>query len=602
MGSCTPPYTYSCQATVCQYGEQMCTDLHCSQRSATLDKYCHCQGVYEVNKVPCTVNGQPAMCCPFNQYTAYRVESADGSACYCCCSCFAWGTPIAVPEGIKEIQNFLVGDPVMVAGESLSWGPATVEFSDGTGVDTFASEMVQVTFAGREGGEAHLVVTPNHLFFTPGGRLRPAGTLVPGDLLVQFDGTTTPVLRLELGLLKVGVHHIATSTTTAHSMEGHLLNSNGIVTADYALQVSMSDAGTADRLLVEGHQELAWFGTPEYARANPHLQVDGFSARAAGANTTAEETHAPSFEPFGGRAVRIPEHAQRFFSRKQALQLAERAPQFPYSSGAGVEIIRYLFKVYGAFYPGVNFYLDAESLEPNAWSFREYGMSHVVVSGALGRLKDLGLQGMGVVVAHELGHLFGGQPQNGLGYTCEGASDYAGVAAIMRQAWLGTLYGTMARTGVAQVETLFGYLDPGSTHPESTCDGISLRCRSAAMMAGMNGLPLPACAGGEDITYLEVTGADAEEVEGAARVTVRFNVPVNPDTATDPANYLFEPYAEVLSAEASTADPAHVVLTTGIVDGGTYRVRVVNVLSADNEFLFPGFDHATFTYTPGGAS
>ncbi|NEO79032.1 hypothetical protein, partial [Moorena sp. SIO4G3] len=39
----------------------------------------------------------------------------DTRDCYCCCGCYAYGTPIATPDGEKAIEEFQIGDLVSVA-------------------------------------------------------------------------------------------------------------------------------------------------------------------------------------------------------------------------------------------------------------------------------------------------------------------------------------------------------------------------------------------------------------------------------------------------------------------------------------------------------
>src|SRR5215211_7871611 len=120
--SCDKPQ-YTCETTVCNSGGTMCPTTHCGNLSASVKQYCNCEGPWSSLKV----NGV----CPFTSQQGAPMILPDGSTCYCCCSCFAWGTPIQVPGGgagetFKPIEQFVVGDLVMVADADLSWSQRVV--------------------------------------------------------------------------------------------------------------------------------------------------------------------------------------------------------------------------------------------------------------------------------------------------------------------------------------------------------------------------------------------------------------------------------------------------------------------------------------------
>ncbi len=105
--------------------------------------------------------------------------------CYCCCSCFANGTRIAIPEGFKVIEQFLVGDKVLTAdtelsgtGIKLNWLTAKVTFSMGTSPNSHEPVMVHI----HHGEVGSIVVTPDHLFLMPNGKLKRADRLVPDKI------------------------------------------------------------------------------------------------------------------------------------------------------------------------------------------------------------------------------------------------------------------------------------------------------------------------------------------------------------------------------------------------------------------------------------
>ncbi len=80
--------------------------------------------------------------------------------CACCCSCFAYGTPIMTPQGFQAIETLRVGAEVQSAvvstgpnGVSLTWQPRPVRGSNGT-PPSGVTPMVLVHF----GAGAHLIL------------------------------------------------------------------------------------------------------------------------------------------------------------------------------------------------------------------------------------------------------------------------------------------------------------------------------------------------------------------------------------------------------------------------------------------------------------
>jgi hypothetical protein len=85
----------------------------------------HCSGIQgNVNEV-CKASG-------WGVNHPVIVQQADGSICYCTCSCLAFGTPVQTGTGdFRAIEQYQVGDSVRACGLSLKWGAHNVEFSAG---------------------------------------------------------------------------------------------------------------------------------------------------------------------------------------------------------------------------------------------------------------------------------------------------------------------------------------------------------------------------------------------------------------------------------------------------------------------------------------
>jgi hypothetical protein len=211
---------------------------------------------------------------------------------------------------------------------------------------------------------------------------------------------------------------------------------NGVVGGDYALQVT--DLGKANpELLVDGHEDLPEFGTRAYAEKYAHLFADTLKAYAADA-TYEDDEHTPGFEPLAAALrPRIHGESTAFITDQQAEDILKNAPREPPYSGAGKDILNYLFKIYRGFYPNITFYLDDANEQPNAYSLREFGSAFVVVNGGLIRTDAIQYEALAFVIAHQIGVLQGGDPKDPEGYTCRGQADYTPFLAVFPYVWFG---------------------------------------------------------------------------------------------------------------------------------------------------------------------
>jgi hypothetical protein len=113
------------------------------------------------------------------------------AVCYCCCSCFAYNTMVAVPDGEVAIQEIAAGNTVRSAALDKSgkpvWSESVVTFSSGVdgGHHPF---MVYV----NHGDDARdLVCNPDQIFALASGKLVRAEQLRLGDQLMGEDGNPT---------------------------------------------------------------------------------------------------------------------------------------------------------------------------------------------------------------------------------------------------------------------------------------------------------------------------------------------------------------------------------------------------------------------------
>ncbi len=589
-----------CAASLKKDGLNQCSKVHCDDLHDYTHRWCAC-------KLP----SQHLDPCPYGSGTYLLTYDVDGSPCGCCCTCLAYGTPVQWKtdksfsmDAFKPIETFEIGDKVLAADRNLNWVEKTVKFSQGTGKLTNAQIMVKVIYELND-QEKQLITTRSHLFLMPNGKLKRADTLSPGkDKLVAVDGSTTTVKDLRIGKFAYGIHHISTSDDVTKTIDGHLLNTNGIVTADYSLQISNIDLDSQAEFMVENHENLPSIGTKEYAEANSDLVTTSFCAyhKSIGASALGEAKQDDSeasdgFKPLSG-AVDIPEDAMYFVSKKQAWDIeTSDAPRQPPSSSVGLTMAENLYKIYNGFYPKINFHTDLENTSPNAYAFFKYEVPFVVISGGLLRMDDLDFPTLAFIIAHEIAHLYGGEPKSQAGYACTGLADYAAITEVISGVWYGPLNPQIVPKAREGVKKLFSYISPEHAKgtPGDTCLDIPIQCRIDTFSQAMMGFSLPECAGGPKKPALKVEEATASEEEGETTVHVVFNKAVDKATAEKIRHYALAPLTGISDAKVNAEEDWKVDLKAEIKAETEYTLTVSNVLSADKEPLVSGEKKATFT-------
>ncbi|HEX8104897.1 MAG TPA: hypothetical protein VF533_19915 [Solirubrobacteraceae bacterium] len=572
----------------------MCPKEHCDSTTIKnyAETYCTCQPPYCGDCCPGDAN-YPG-CCKFTQTSPLPV--ADDN-CFCCCSCMANNTPIAYSATqYRAIEDYEVGDRVYVAGDvSLSsWSEQIVRFSAGAAGGT--NTMIKVAF-GDANSSDYLLVSRGQPFLMPDRKLKTVETLVPGkDSLVSFDGTERPVLSLEAGQFNYGLHHIATSLGAATSPADHLLLAKGIVCGDWALQVALMTTPPDELGFVEGQRELPELGTRAYGEA--YSDLDHTATLAALPGVEHAQPDAAEFTAFGSTpGVYIPEHADSFLTQEQAWEIETNGQQAPITAESGEDILDYLFAIHRGFFPDVVFYLDVENQLPNAYSFEEYDRRMVIITGGLIRMRDIGQEGMALVIAHCIGRFTGGKPLDEQGCSCTGQADYAAVAGVLPSVWNGLQWVPVAKAGIAQIGALFALVKQ-HRGGSNACADPALDCRLAAMNAPLEMMPLPNCAGGPPDPALAVTGATGATGTPHGQVSVSFNLALDRTTAQQVANYQFEPTTKTYDA-ALGRDGQSVQVAADVVEGIEYTLTVTDVLSAEQAPLDPGQGTANFTATGG---
>jgi len=630
-----------------------CAVVHCDDYVSYEHQFCYCQGQF--NRPPYIT---PGGACINGAGSLIPIASPG---CYCCCSCFAYDTPIAVTETtVRPVQDFAINDPVLVAEDASlqNWIQKPVLFSSGTGahgknklikihfgdqttgitltptsfVSGFVTEeqsasyyqilstkpndfidqnglvnlqmvkssnvdaiaellgttvvVAQMIFDLLSADSNYLLATGIQPFLMKDKTLKQAHKLVPGvDVLVRDDGSTTPIISLEVGMFERGVHHIATSNEPAKSMDGHLMLANGIVVGDYSAQLSLASSTGA---LEDVHESAPTFGTKEYNDLHTHLAVaTPFSAH-AGAPARHKVDSFKAHNP--DKSVFIPKGAFSFITKLQAEELLHHGPIFPASKSVAEPDVRYLFRLFGAFYPDITFFYDQNNMMPNVYAFNEYDRKFVVVTVGWTLVEGVYFQGIAMAIANVVNAL--NQTSVPAGVSPTGQADYDIYPDFLSLFYRPADAVKNYNLGLDQIKKVFGYIEKHKKQHGK----LSLSCRIQTLEASIGGLPLPHCAGGPPDPALEVVEASAEisSTSEFPVVTVRFNLPVDPATATAVGNYLIDPSATAFSATIDDSDPNTVHLVAEILPDTEYLIVATGVLSVDKQPVILGKNSGKF--------
>jgi hypothetical protein len=208
-----------------------------------------------------------------------------GGYCWCCCCDCAYDTPIEATAGQFVLAHDVrIADKLMAASldpatRALRWQPATVDAVSDPGPGPMSNVCLVAYTHGADDSRA-LVVAADHLFLMDNATLKPAQLLAPGDRLRRADGGAAEVVFAVMGTSARGVCGVQLAgELDDSSLDGHLLNVNGVVCADLAVQLHHVANQLAANLMHASVAGAPQVGTPAYA--NQHRSAT-FEAMAAG--------------------------------------------------------------------------------------------------------------------------------------------------------------------------------------------------------------------------------------------------------------------------------------------------------------------------------
>jgi hypothetical protein len=409
----------------------------------------------------------------------------DGVWCSCCCSCFGHDTPIEAQPGVfVKVQDIRTGDSILAAGKGLVWQPAQVAFASGMQTPQAAFPVLNVIYRYAQDDVRVLQVTDDTLFLMATGLLKSAEVLVPGDRLRRADGGEAEIIGPVTKTLAVGVHSIEMGPFDGVNLDGHLLNTYGVVAADLSVQRVHSRGGLRSADLIDENvlrEDTPVAGTEEYLTRNRPTKEFLEEVEAAGIRLDPSALEPP--QPL----VTVPPEAKGFLHPEQAEQIRATAPLFASNNTFRITVAQKMIDLVRPQYDDVVMLVDWNNNLPGAYAWTQLRQKYVVVTGGLLRIKELTEAGLALVLTHVLAYHEGAE--------CVGEADHTAINDL-RRIWPPSLFPTMCERAVDEIKSIFGYVDETAAreYTEDRCEHPSLDCRMKAYVAAMAMRPVPDCA------------------------------------------------------------------------------------------------------------
>lgn len=549
----------------------------------------HCSGVSQQINDTCKANSWPV-----NHLVL--VCDSTGYCCNCTCSCLAFDTPVTVSAGqTRAIQSFKLDDPVLAYDPSGASEQRSVAFSDGTNATSVQPEMAYVSFkTGTE--ERTVTVTLNHTFLLAATRkLIQAQMLGAGMELLLADGTTTSVTALAIKSYTGGVWNIATAIGKPANLDGHLIDTDGILSGDFAVQLYYDDlvkegyatpSGTYPAVNSRGHDLAQEARTRKSVSARPRQDLLHFMKTATGHHHAIRRSGAGGVTLQGDHSftLELPKATvnEGYLTETQALELqagglhpVNRDPQ-----RAGYCL--WLLKMFHAFYPDIEFILDSSSREANGYAFYLGGTKYIVIQGGLVRAVPLEWSGLALVLGYLVSR-FSKDTQGADFLVCKPQADYLGPSVL--QTVFNPLYPDVIFDAINQVEATFKLIPTKADAPVVGCHPTDLECRVETYRRAIGFNPLPVCAGGPPAADLRLLSA-APLYGSCPDIKLTFSADLDKASAEDKDNYFFGPEASVggIVVAGNT-----VTIGGNFLQNVPYKVTVSDIKSSSGNTLDPQY-------------
>lgn len=560
----------------------MCSSQHCSGVSQQINNTC------KANEWP--VNHLVLVC------------DSSGYCCNCTCSCLAFDTPVAIAAGqTKAIQTFKLDDPVLAYDPSGASQQRSVAFSDGTNATSVQPEMAYVSF--KTGADERTVtVTLNHTFLLAETRkLIQAQMLAVGTGLLLADGTTTTVTRLEIKSYTGGVWNIATAIGKPSNLDGHLIDTDGILSGDFAVQLYYDDLvkdghatapGLYPTVNSRGHDLAHDARSRSLISSRPRREIQAFLKEATARHQVIRQSGSVggvTLQGDHGFTLEVPPAAvnQGYLTEVQAgeLQAGGLDPVGRDPQRAGYCL--WLLKLFHALYPDIQFVFDSSSREANGYAFYLGATKYILVQGGLVRAVPLQWSGLALVLGYLVSR-FSNDTQGADYLVCKPQADY--LAPSVLQTVFNPLYPEVIFDAINQVEATFKLIPSKADAPLVGCHPTDLDCRVSTYRLAIGFNPLPVCAGGPPPADLRLLSA-APAYGSSPDIKFTFSADLDPASAEVKDNYFFEPAASIAGFRTS----GNTVIVGGdFKQNVPYRVTVSNITSSTGNTLDPQYVSTAF--------
>jgi hypothetical protein len=538
-----------------------CTDNFCTKVSYQQGKHC-------------TQRHKPVDT-PVSSYDPDLHGPGIGGSCWCCCSCFADNTPIEVTPGeFVLIQDINDGDTILAGGKSLEWKPTKVKVRSGNISRVIVPHLYLVKYRyEQEPQPREIIVTADHLFMMSTSRtLKAVQHLIPGDTLTTKDGNPAEVLFVAIGEHETAIQSIQMEGEfDGVNLDGHLLNANGIVTTDYAVQLYYEQ-----QKLHDSHT-YKFSDDDEVYEVGERQYIVRFECQALEAFLDEETAWPKGFMPKRKSLVNVPCNAASFLTPAQAQDIRDNA-LFNSLTNASPRIkILKLFDVNRAFHPKTICLLDWYNHEPNAYAWSQQGQDFILITGGLARVQRIYSEGFSLILSVMQAHIDGAQSV--------GEADYSGMEEEMRTTWDDHLYRVIVPKAMEQIRLLFRYIsdDNAAGDPQDVLNNPSIECRLQTYQNAIGFLGIPDCAKTPP-DYLEVLRATVSH--DLKEVAVFYDDPVDVGTATTTNNYFISDGVTIIDAQVVPNDNKQVKLRViGLEPASKYLLSVSNVVSSSGSPL-----------------
>ncbi len=463
----------------------MCSGEHCSAVEESYNETCKEEGW--------AVNHKVMVC-------------ENGTCCNCTCSCLAYNTPVFISNTeTMPIQSINIGDSVL-ARENGDWVEKTVEFSDGTSPLSVQPEMCYIAYIDQT--EKIIVVTLDHTFLTKDNKLIRARQLSKGHKIQLADGSLTEIVNYELRSYTGGVWNIATSHEKPKSLDGHLLNTQGVISGDYAVQLYFNELAKDGYVVLDSeapefrsqkYQDMISDknAQPSFKAAAPSVNVEHYL------NSVSNPLHATKNGPGPGGVYYHLDHSfvldisgqsglQGYFTSAQAASIKANDTVVDKNI---MTTTQWLLTLFSSFYPDINFIVDYPNPAANAFSAYLDNRPSILIQGGLLHAKKLQWEGTALIIAYSIARFRGKNNKGNDGLTCKPNADLK-IAGILSSVFY-PLYPTVIFPALEQIKALFDLIKPKEDGPVNGCHATTLECRFKTYEESIAYRPLPECAGGE---------------------------------------------------------------------------------------------------------